>query len=108
MIDVSGDGAQNDGAGTAFSRDFALANRVDTINRITIGDDPGLLQFYTDNVIGGPGSFALEAVTFEDFGMYVSKKLVREITGGPAPIPLPAVGRLMLAGMAALRRRKAA
>jgi Protein of unknown function (DUF1194) len=111
VIDVSGDGDENSGDNTALSRDFALANGIDTINGITIGGGQGLLDFYTNNVIGGPGAFALEAVSFADFGGAVSKKLIREITGEPSAIPLPAAGWLMLAGLggiAALRRRKVA
>lgn len=81
VIDVSGDGAENDGDDTSDARDDALAAGVDAINGIVI--DPagelGLLAFYTTEVIGGTGSFVDTALTFADFGQAIKDKLGREI-----------------------------
>jgi hypothetical protein len=39
----------------------------------------GLTKYYRDNVIGGPGSFALEAKDFNSFGEAIIKKMIAEI-----------------------------
>ena len=39
----------------------------------------GLLAWYENNVIGGPGAFALAAEGFEAFGASIALKLVKEI-----------------------------
>ena len=43
----------------------------------------GLLKYYEDNVIGGPGAFALAADTHEAFPASVLSKLIKEIALGP-------------------------
>ena len=39
----------------------------------------GLTKYYRDNVIGGPGSFVLEAKDFDSFGEAIVKKMIAEI-----------------------------
>ncbi|MGB8534489.1 MAG: DUF1194 domain-containing protein, partial [Pseudolabrys sp.] len=39
----------------------------------------GLAKYYRDNVIGGPGSFVLEAKDFDSFGEAIVKKMIAEI-----------------------------
>ena len=41
----------------------------------------GLPKYYRDNVIGGPGSFVLEAKDFNSFGEAIVKKMIAEIAG---------------------------
>ena len=81
VIDVSGDGAENDGDDTSDARDAALAAGVDVINGLVIdpAGEPGLEMFYTDNVIGGSGAFVEVADTFADFADAIKAKLGREI-----------------------------
>jgi hypothetical protein len=38
-----------------------------------------LAKYYRDNVIGGPGSFVLEAKDFDSFGEAIVKKMIAEI-----------------------------
>ncbi|MGI0041367.1 MAG: DUF1194 domain-containing protein [Nitrosopumilaceae archaeon] len=87
VIDVSGDGSENDGAVTLDARNAALAAGIDVINGLVIdpnGEVPSVTIFYTDNVIGGPGSFVEEAATFDDFGTAIKIKLGKEtcVVGG--------------------------
>lgn len=46
--------------------------------------DMTLEGWYTDNVIGGPGSFVIPAQGFEDFGRAFRQKFVTEISMAPA------------------------
>ncbi|MGQ0791213.1 MAG: DUF1194 domain-containing protein [Nitrosopumilaceae archaeon] len=79
VIDVSGDGAENDGDDTPTARDAALAAGVEVINGVVILGEPGLEAFYTASVIGGTGAFLETAATFDDFGDAIKAKLGREI-----------------------------
>ncbi len=44
----------------------------------------GLANYYRTHVIGGPGSFLMQADDFTSFGEAIVKKLVVEIAGKPA------------------------
>jgi hypothetical protein len=95
VIDVSGDGTSNVGRLVTQARDAALAKGI-TINGLAILSEVplptnpahthppgGLLKYYQDNVIGGPGAFALAAENHEAFGQLILQKLVKEIALSP-------------------------
>ncbi len=117
IVDVSGDGAQNDGSDTSTARDSALAgtggnDAIDRINGLPILGEGGLEDFYTNNIVGGPGAFVLAAASFSDFQAAIEQKLVGEITGEPptAAVPVPASLIMLLSalgGLGFLGRRKA-
>ena len=65
VIDVSGDGSQNDGSSTSAARNAALLAGVDAINGLPIlGSEAGLETWYQNNIRGGTGSFVLAANDF--------------------------------------------
>ncbi len=81
VVDVSGDGAGNRGRRSGPVRDAAVAAGV-TINGLAVvNEEPGLLAHYAAEVIGGPGSFALECTDYADFAEAIGRKLVREMRG---------------------------
>jgi hypothetical protein len=83
VIDISGDGANNDGRPVTDARDAAVAAGV-TINGLPITEvEPDLEQYYRDNVIGGADSFVVVAHDSGAFGAAVLRKLLVEVAGGP-------------------------
>lgn len=90
VIDVSGDGANNDGELVNIARDRAIAQGI-TINGLPIINDrlsrygrpqiPNLDYYYTDCVVGGPGAFIIVANGFFDYARAVRQKLILEIAG---------------------------
>ena len=80
VIDVSGDGASNDGAEPAPVRDVLVAAGI-TINGLIItGDSTGLETYYRQNVIGGNGAFHEIANGFSDFPRVIKRKLLKELS----------------------------
>ena len=96
IIDVSGDGVNNNGRPVQQARDEAVAMGI-TINGLAIiNDRPGpggwrnfspepLDQHYRDKVIGGPGAFLMVAEDFDSFAFAIRNKLMREISGAEGP-----------------------
>ncbi len=108
VIDVSGDGATNEGGDTLTARNAALASGIDAINGIVILGETGLHDFYNDNVVGGTGHFLLTATGFDTFGEAIADKLQFEIRGAvPEPATYGAIGAAVLCGLALWRRRSA-
>lgn len=90
VIDISGDGPNNQGGMVTGFRDKAVAAGV-TINGLPIVNNkpspwgwpplPDLDLYYANCVIGGSGAFYVVANTFTDFARAVRKKLLLEIAG---------------------------
>ncbi|MCS3498868.1 hypothetical protein M2189_002172 [Bradyrhizobium japonicum] len=90
VIDVSGDGANNDGSPVTIARDAALARGI-TINGLPImleGRLPSQMDiddldlYYEDCVIGGAGSFMVTIRSRDGFKEAIRTKLVLEVAGG--------------------------
>jgi hypothetical protein len=95
-IDVSGDGTNNSGRDVTVARDEALRLGIAINGLVILSETPliwnpehthppgGLAKYYRDNVIGGPGSFVIEAKDFNSFGQAIVKKMIAEIAdAGP-------------------------
>jgi hypothetical protein len=79
VIDISGDGSNNNGRLPVYARDEAVAQGV-VINGLTIlNDEPMLDIYYRQHVIGGPGAFVVATSDYETFSQAILDKLVREI-----------------------------
>lgn len=80
VIDVSGDGRVNAGRPAGPARDIAVADGI-ILNGLPILDvEPGLEEWYRDNVQGGYGSFTIPARSLSDFRRALLAKLIREIS----------------------------
>lgn len=83
VIDISGDGTNNNGRDADAARDAAVAANV-TINGLPILTESwDLDHYYHDHVIGGASAFVIPAKDFSDFGQAIRNKLVREIASRP-------------------------
>ena len=96
VIDVSGDGTNNNGRSVILARDEAVAQGIVINGLPIINDRPtswggmperNLDKYYEDHVIGGPGSFIVVADGFEKFADAILSKLIQEIAGTPAGGP---------------------
>ena len=95
VIDISGDGMQNQGRPLADARQAAIDQGI-VINGLPILNDRpqpigvmtpkdmNLDLYFEDKVIGGPGAFLVAAEDFDDFRSAILSKLIREIAAAPA------------------------
>ena len=101
IIDISGDGPNNNGPSLVLARDRAVKDGI-IINGLPIINDrldydgtprlPNLDLYYAECVIGGRGSFVVVAHGFRDFARAIRQKMVLEIADR-----LPKKPRLRLA-----------
>ena len=105
VIDVSGDGPNNDGMPVEEVRNEVVRKGI-VINGLTVQlvesakgnpymDIPDLDRYYADCVIGGPGAFVLSIDNARQFAYTVRQKMLIEIAG-VAPIREP---QLIKAGL---------
>ncbi len=94
VIDISGDGTNTNGPPPAITRDAAVEAGVTINGLVILSEVPlpwnpghthppgGLERYFTDHVIGGPGSFTMVAESFDTFNKAVLSKLIKEIAMG--------------------------
>ena len=95
VIDVSGDGPNNQGERVDIVRDAVVARGV-IINGLPLMTQDAMSvqwgiedldEYYRRCVIGGPGAFVVPVLEWDQFALAVRRKLVLEI-GGRLPEPL--------------------
>lgn len=80
LIDVSGDGMDNEDGHPGLARDLAVANGI-TINGLPILYGSSHLEaYYRKFVIGGPRSFLVPAKDLRSFEDAMTRKLLREVS----------------------------
>lgn len=102
VIDVCGDGTNNNGRDSDAARDDAVAAGI-TINGLAIiNEHPvswtfahvqppgGLDNWYREHVTGGQGAFVIEIRDFHTFGEAMTRKLISEIAAVPPWVRLAA------------------
>jgi hypothetical protein len=104
VLDVSGDGPNNQGGAVTEARDRAIGMGL-VINGLPImtKDDDGFSRFrlddldlyYVDCVIGGPGGFVVPVTEWSQFADAVRRKLILEIAALPR---LPMLHRAQASG----------
>ncbi|TIR87957.1 DUF1194 domain-containing protein, partial [Mesorhizobium sp.] len=89
VIDVSGDGPNNQGAPVDITRDEVVRQGI-TINGLPLMtrggyggafDVANLDRYYSDCVIGGPGAFMIPVNDWTQFPEAIRRKLVLELAG---------------------------
>jgi hypothetical protein len=91
VVDVSGDGPNNQGPPVDATRDGLVARGI-VVNGLplmtnsgmtTRFDVPDLDRYYAHCVIGGPGSFVIPVTEWSHFPETIRRKLVLELAGRP-------------------------
>ncbi len=91
VIDISGDGPNNQGRAVTVARDAVLAKGI-IINGLPLLTREGMDNawhlenldiYYESCVIGGPGSFVIPVFDWDDFAEAVQRKLVLEMVSRP-------------------------
>jgi hypothetical protein len=104
VIDISGDGPNNQGRGVERARDAVVGqgiviNGLPLLTREGMGMDwhlDALDVYYRRCVIGGPGAFVIPVIDWDDFEKAVRRKLVLELVWHPqreAVVPVQALRR---------------
>jgi hypothetical protein len=84
VIDISGDGYNNQGPALAAAREQVLDQGI-TINALAIENQVlGLGDYFESSLIGGFGAFVIRATDYTDYLGQIRRKLLREIL--PPPI----------------------
>ncbi|MBF9194521.1 DUF1194 domain-containing protein [Microvirga terrestris] len=115
VVDVSGDGPNNDGRHVTYARDEAVADGI-VINGLPImfkrvsgsTELQDLDLYFKECVIGGAGSFVLPLHDPEQFAMVIRTKIMREIASvdEPAPRIIPAQAGMSIMNCVTGEKRK--
>ena len=79
IIDVSGDGMENDGGDVPSARALALKRGIVINGLPEVSGSELLVPYYRDVVIGGAGAFIEPANNIFAFGDAMGRKLIREL-----------------------------
>ena len=106
VIDISGDGTNNQGISPDTAANNAINAGVDTINGIVITTSQSVIDQYADDVIAGDSPFLLAPADFAAFQTSVENKIAAEIAGttpvGAIAIPEPSSLTLLFIALISL------
>jgi hypothetical protein len=103
VIDISGDGPNNEGIPVTVARDEVLSRGI-VINGLPLMTNdgfgtgfnlPDLDEYYRQCVVGGPTAFVVPVTDWDQFAEAVRQKLVLELVGLPPPPDLAAPERVV-------------
>jgi hypothetical protein len=83
VIDISGDGSNNDGRPVTEARDEAIAAGIMINGLPIVRDEPDIANYYARNVIGGHSAFVVVAEDMTSFQSAVLEKFVAEVAALP-------------------------
>jgi hypothetical protein len=95
VIDISGDGPNNQGGPVSMARDAVVAQGI-VINGLPLMTSGGMSSvydvkdldlYYTNCVIGGPGAFMVPVNDWSQFPEAIRRKLVMELARAPVLSP---------------------
>jgi hypothetical protein len=78
IINIVGNGDDNVGAGAGPARDQVVA-RGGTINGLVLGDDPAMVAYYRDQVIGGRSAFVMSTRDADSIADAFARKFIADI-----------------------------
>lgn len=81
VIDVSGDGINNEGYEPALAFKNFVFDGVQVNGLVITGAEPDPVAYFRENVIYGPGAFVEIANNFTDYEDAMKRKLLREVNG---------------------------
>ncbi|MEM8541989.1 MAG: DUF1194 domain-containing protein [Pseudomonadota bacterium] len=81
VIDVSGDGVNNDGYEPRLAYRNFVFDGVQVNGLVIAGARPDPVPYFKSDVIFGPGAFVEVAADFADYERAMKRKLLREING---------------------------
>jgi len=85
VINIIGNGTDNVNEDAQPARNAALALGF-TINGVVLGNDPHLIGYFEQNVIGGPGSFVMHVQETQLMARTLKQKLLKDLViGAPRP-----------------------
>lgn len=92
VINIVGNGPDNVNEEPQATRDAALAFGF-TTNGVVLGHDPDVIDYFRQNVAGGPGSFVKHVPSAEVMADVLTRKLINDIVigfaDGSEPDPSP-------------------
>ncbi|WP_093255250.1 DUF1194 domain-containing protein [Rubrimonas cliftonensis] len=79
VVDVSGDGANNDGVGPQWHRERGAFEGITFNGLVIAGADPDPVLYYRAEVLHGPGAFLEVIHSYTDYPGAILRKLLREL-----------------------------
>ncbi len=83
VLDISGDGRNNDGVPPHFLRDVAIDRGISINGLAIVNEIPSLHHYFRNEIVGGYGSFVIKAESYGDYKRAILEKLIREIGNLP-------------------------